>query len=100
VSILHGPFASPDYAEAAGALAFKVDAVTLSDAVYAESYLRAGLGVFAPATIGEVGLYALESSTLKLDEVVLRLLGEDVLYAGRNEDFADCVRKALEAPSP
>lgn len=79
--ILHGPFASPDYAEMAGA--FNVDAVTLTEPVYAETYLQADIGVFTLDGAGEAGTYSTENSTLTLDDIVLRLLGDDIVYARR-----------------
>jgi hypothetical protein len=97
VNILHGPFPSPDYAEAAGAAAFNVDAVTLTESIYAENYLRTGVEVLARDGVGEVGVFSQENSTLTIHDVVLRLLGDDVLYAGRGNDFADAVRAAVEA---
>lgn len=99
VNILHGPFASPDYAEAACVAAFNADAVTVTEYVYAAAYLHTGVGVFARDGVGEVGVYSQENSTLALDGVVLRLLRDDVLYAGRGDDFADAVRAVVEAHS-
>lgn len=91
VSILHAPFALPDYAAAASA--FNVDAVTLIDEALADAYLQENVGAFAL----EPGNYNLESRMLTINEVTLRILSDDVLYAGRGDDFAEQVRVAVEA---
>ncbi len=83
--VLHGAFGGPAYAPAA--LALGADAVTLADGSVA-AYEGAGLGVFR-----------LEGGSLVLvgGELRLRLLGEDVLYAGHGDDFAERTRAALRA---
>jgi hypothetical protein len=91
VSILHGPFASPDYTKAA--TAFGVDAVTITDAGIADGYLHEGVGVFAL----DIGDYDLKNLMLITDASVLRVLSNDVLYAGHGDDFAEQVRAAVES---
>ena len=96
VSILHGPLASPDYAKTADA--FGVDAVTITDVAMADAYLREGVGVFAPVGgKGDIGAYDLKNRILLVHGIVLRILSEEVLYAGRGDDFAEQVRTAVEA---
>ena len=98
LSILQGPFASADYAQAAGAGAFNVDAVTLTNADDTQAYHREDVGVFVLGNEREdVGAFDVENSMLLLDGIVLRLLGNDVLYAGRGDDFAEQVRAAVKA---
>lgn len=96
-TILHAPFASADYATAAGAAAFNVDAVTLSEARYADAYLKAGVAAFAPDGAGQVGVYLPEQAHLTIGDVRLRLLGEDMLYADSTERFAEVLRARIEA---
>jgi hypothetical protein len=91
VTILHGPFASSDYAEAAGATALNVDAVTITNIADAEIYLQSGVGVFI--TEGGIG----ENGRLTLGDVTLNLLDQYIFYAGRGDDFADAVRTAVKA---
>jgi hypothetical protein len=99
-AILHSPFASADYASAAGRGAFNVDAVTLTEASFAAPYLAEGVAVFAPDGTGEVGVYSAASNELRLGDVVLRLLGEDVLYADNTDKFAEVVRAAIQEKLP
>jgi hypothetical protein len=97
ITILHGPFASAGYVEAAGTNALNVDAVTLTDAAFASPYLDAGLEVFTISGSEETGRYSVEEQTLTLDNLTLHLLGDDVLYASRRVDFADSLRAAIQA---
>ena len=85
VSVLHAPFVGSGYIEAAEA--FNVDAVTLALVVDAETYRAAGFGTF-----WREGAFLLEIG----GETQLSLLGEDVLYAGHDDDFAVQVRAALQ----
>lgn len=84
LTMLHGWFAGPGYV--AAAQAFGVDAVTLADESYVDTYRSAGLGVLDVDTPYLVG-----------EGVRLRLFGDDVVYAGRGDDFADRIRAALES---
>lgn len=97
ITILHGPFASPDYAAAAGAATFSVDAVTISDARFAGTYLKAGVGVFAPVGADDVGLYVPEESRLTYGQIALHLVGDEVVYADSTDQFASAIRAALKA---
>lgn len=91
VSILHAPFAIPDYVQAASA--FNVDAVTITDEAVADAFLQENVGTF----VLETGNYNLENRTLTTSEIALHILGDDVLYAGRGDDFAEQVRAAVKA---
>lgn len=97
ITILHGPFASPDYAAAAGAAAFNVDVVTLTEARFADEYLRHGVATFALNSSSHSSIYLPEQARFMVDNTTLRLLGEDVLYADGTERFADVVRARIEA---
>lgn len=112
LNILHGPFAGPDYAEAANDSAFAADAVTVTDEQMLEAYTRdPAMGAFvvrrgeAPVIIplpGSAGVYwqdAGEMTLLASDDHAVRIqvAGERTLYAGRGDDFAERVRAALEA---
>ncbi|NWF71336.1 MAG: hypothetical protein HXY40_19825 [Chloroflexi bacterium] len=109
IKILHGPFASADYAAAASDNAFNVDAVTVTDIQYMPAYLQqANMGAFVLVR-GQSAKYDVMGNVYWPDEgaftvVVadqpprrIRLAGEDVLYAGRGEDFTERVRGALKA---
>lgn len=110
LTILHGPFASPHYVEAAGESGFAVDAVTVVDEGLLESYTAAGLGAFvvrsgeAPVIIplpGDAGSYWPDAGLFTIlspadHSLNIRLGGERVLYAGRGDDFAERARLALE----
>lgn len=110
IKILHGPFATPDFAAAASDNAFAVDAVTLVDEAHLPAYteqpsrgayvLRAGTQpviVPFPANTGvywhEIGLFSLIDGAGR--NLQIRLAGEHVLYAGRGDDFTERVRAAL-----
>lgn len=112
LAVLHGPFATPDYADAVSAGGFHVDAVTVVDERQLEVYGRLpGMGVFvvregeSPIIIplpGDAGAYWPDAGLLTLlapsgRRLELRVAGSRVLYAGRGEDFAGRVREALEA---
>lgn len=96
VRILHGPFASADYVEAVGENTLNVDAVTISEAQAANAYTQASIGVFAPFSLGLTGSYSFSEYKLRFEDVDLDLFGDDVLYAGHGEDFADVLRATLE----
>lgn len=109
--ILHGPFASPDYVEACGNGGFAADAVTVIDESLLEPYTNSGLGAFvvrsgeAPVIIplpGDAGSFWPDAALFTLlspsdHSLQIRLAGEQVLYAGRGDDFAGRVRQSLEA---
>ena len=111
LTILHGPFASPDYVEAAGEGGFAVDALTVVDEALLEPYTSAGFGAFvvrsgeAPVIIplpGDAGSYWPDAELFTLlspadHSLQIRLAGERALYAGRGDDFAERARQALEA---
>ena len=111
VCILHGPFASGAYAEAAGKSAFDVDAVTVADLQYLDAYTaEQGRGAFVvqrgeqpviiplPGDAGvywqDAGLFTMLTSTGRM--VQMQVAGEKVLYAGRGDDFAERIRTALD----
>ena len=108
VTILHAPFATPDYSEAASDRAFNVDAVTLASDDYAGAYLSEpgrcafvvanAIGSVSPGAglfIAEEGLFFLEVNQMQL--LRIRLLDENVLYAGSRDDFAEQTRAVIMA---
>ena len=112
LTILHGPFASADYVEAAGESAFAVDAVTVTDEQYLEPYTsHPAQGAFvvrrgeAPVIVplpGSAGVYWQDADLFTLltpagYSLRVQVAGERTLYAGRGDDFAQRVRAALEA---
>ncbi len=84
LTVLHAWFAGPGYVETAEA--FGVDAVTLADEGYIDIYHAAGFGV-------------LEVDSLKLigEGIEMTLYGEDTLYVGQDDDFAEQIRAALQS---
>ncbi|MDZ4764970.1 MAG: hypothetical protein SGI73_10490 [Chloroflexota bacterium] len=117
VTILHGAFATPDYAPIATEAAFDVDAVTTADEVIAEAYLtQPERGAFVHVTprfyptprMGDfvnMGIWFdfPDKSQLILPDPLntimqrIQLLNDDAIYAGRGDDFADHTRTAVEA---
>jgi hypothetical protein len=112
VTILHGPFASPNYAEAVGDNAFNVDAVTLVDEQYLAAYtaseqrgafvIRRGESPVIIPLPGNAGVYWQDAGIFTMlspegHTLQMQAAGEKVLYAGRGDDFAERVRAALEA---
>lgn len=90
VTILHGPFATADYAQAVGSAAFNVDAVTVSDMRLVDAYHQAG--VEAVVVTPAAGITALD-----VGGITLKLVPDDVLYTDRGEHFVDAFRSALRA---
>ncbi|NDJ61200.1 MAG: hypothetical protein GYB67_08755 [Chloroflexi bacterium] len=109
ITVLHGPFAHTGYAEAVGKHAFNADAVTVTDAALSEGFLREVGGVFvlsdragaAPDHLDSISVFDQSNArlTLAMPErtIVIRILGDPVLYAGQGDDFAEQARRALEA---
>lgn len=111
VTILHAPFASGAYVDAAGMGGFAVDAVTVTGEDALEPYTSSGLGAFvvrrgeAPVIIplpGDAGTYWPDAELFTIlspsdHSLKIRLAGERVLYAGRGDDFAERIRQSLEA---
>lgn len=114
ITILHAPFASPDYVEAVSDNAFDIDAVTVTDEQLLAPYTATpSQGAFVvrrgehPVIIplpGNAGVYWQDADLFTMvapsgQLLQMRLAGERVLYAGRGEDFAEQVRAALEGMS-
>lgn len=104
LTILHGPFVGPGYVAMASATAFAPDAVTLASTADLDVYLQNE--PHAAFVVGEQvetpeqgGLYQDERLRLRgtESEIVLRVLGDAVVYAGRSDDFAERCRQAVEA---
>lgn len=109
IAILHGPFTGAGYTPLVDETSFNADAVTLAGVQDAVSYaMRPDRAVFvmrqgqprpveASANIGSywkaAGLLTLPAAPAAFQ---MRLAGEDVLYAGRGDDFALQTRAALE----
>ncbi len=110
VTILHGPFAGAQYAVLTEETSFGVDAVTLVDSLYLDAYLRRpDRGAFIVRTgyarmvdtPGRGGVFWQDDFMFAVlgdggEPLRIRLLGETVLYAGRGDDFAEQVRRAVE----
>jgi hypothetical protein len=105
VTILHAPFASAAYANAASDAAFNVDAVTVTDSRFAPGYSSEGRGAFVVrdflgADMTEsVGVYVPDQRGFYLSggagTLQILLLGEETLYAGQSYDFEEKVRAAV-----
>jgi hypothetical protein len=94
ITILHGPFIGSAYIAAAEA--FKADAVTLANQEDVRSYEMAGMGAWMAGGWHTDEVFS--SSALADDgtEWHLLIFGENVLYAGRGDDFAEQVRAKLQ----
>lgn len=105
VTVLHAPFVGGGYAAAAGETAFNVDAVTLASFDDAPPYLEAVGGAFVmqrqltatPEAWNGAGVYLPGKRIMLYRSLTLTVLGEEVLYAGRDDDFAQAARSALIA---
>jgi hypothetical protein len=108
VKILHAPFASIHYAQAASDNAFNVDAVTVTDLQYMQTYLQIPhMGAFVVIG-GQSKDYEIAGNVYWIDEglftfvvgskaiLKIRLASEDALYASRGDDFAEQTRAAVE----
>lgn len=110
VTILHGPFASPAYAQLMDENAFGVDAVTLDNVQFLEHYIaRRDRSAFVVAR-GEPtrldapdngGIYWLEAGLFTTigsqgQVIDIHLVDEAALYAVSTPDFADRVRDIVE----
>jgi hypothetical protein len=103
LSILHVPFATPDYAAATSALAFAPDGVTVTHADLIPAYvLRHQAGVFV------VGADSSDSCHSRYDPVrgvlrvaapdynsALQVVGDEVVYSSVGDDFAQAAAAAL-----
>lgn len=111
ITVLHAPFASRDFAEAASDRAFAVDAVTLVNAADAGAYLvEPGKSAFVvseegtPETplLGGAGMLQARARQLiayapNKPPRRVRVLGESILYIDSREDFDQHVRAAVSA---
>lgn len=91
LTILQGAFASAGYARAA--VAFSVDAVTLAsaDAEVEAAYAAVGIAVYRFQVGSDDNLVQSDGSRK------LSIVGSNVIYAHRGEDFAVRIRAALQA---
>jgi hypothetical protein len=111
VTILHGPFESDNFIDAAGDLGFNVDAVTVRDADLERQYrLRVDRSVFVIASdneahdphVPEMGRLRCDKErwtgtylTALGDSLSFEVMGDQRMYASTGEDFAQAVREAL-----
>jgi hypothetical protein len=110
ITILHGPFATSDFAVLTDESSFGVDAVTLVDSYDIDAYLeRRDRGAFVvrkgfPRMLDapdRAGLYWQDANLFTVrgtqGEVInMQLIGESALYAGHGDDFAEKTRQILE----
>ncbi len=104
VTILDGRFVVWGYADAA--MAFNADVITLLDTRTVESYFEVpNLGVLVVRSgepkkdLDENHIFRILTNTqdkITLDNFVLRVTSENLLYSNRGEDFAEQVRATLE----
>lgn len=104
LTIMHVPFASPDYAAATSALAFAPDGVTVMSTALIPAYvLRHQAGVFVVEKQGalDYSTYDAAGSQLRVAwqgaVTELRVVGDEVVYAGMGDDFGATVRERLQA---
>lgn len=100
-AILHGPFVTPDYAQAAFEEALAADAVTLATtqpdiiAAYAD---RPEHGVFCPSSEGQaayIGTWNAQGFTL--NGVCVRWVTEPIIYASGRNDFEAVARAVADS---
>ncbi|MDX2136965.1 MAG: hypothetical protein SF123_02645 [Chloroflexota bacterium] len=105
LTVLHAPFATPDYAAATSALAFAPDGVTVTDAALIPAYvLRHQSGVWVMGDAGadcEHSVFDVSLSSVKVvmpdhAPLILRVAGDGVVYSGTGEDFAEQTENALK----
>jgi hypothetical protein len=105
LTVLHAPFATPDYAAATSALAFAPDGVTVTDTTLIPAYvLRHQSGVWVMGDAGADCAHSIFDNKLSSVKVVmpdhaplmLRIAGDEVVYAGNGEDFIDQMGNALK----
>lgn len=92
LSILHGPFWGGGYARMVSDNALAVDGVTLAHSEDSPAYERAGVQGFSPYEANRWN-----QATLHLGAVAYPLLSEEVLYAGKLDDFAEATAQAAAA---
>lgn len=113
VTILHGPFESDNFIDAAGDLGFNVDAVTVRDADLEQQYrLRVDRSVFIldaeneanSALFPEMGRFRCDERrwtgtylTSSGEMLSLNVWGDIITYASTGEDFAQAAQNALLA---
>jgi hypothetical protein len=93
ITILHGPFVGSGYIEVAEA--FSVDGLTLAHEDDAADYQIAGFGILIVSEKFIDGLLPVDGTTDGNKTLRLTVFGENALYAGLGEDFAERVRAAL-----
>jgi hypothetical protein len=99
LTILDGAFAVPDYAESCGVAVWAVDGVTVANLESLSAYqavCRSGAFLIAEEQKA-YSTYAPLQSRLYIQpaKTSLRVLGEDILYQHRGDDFATALSKTL-----
>jgi hypothetical protein len=101
LAVLHAPFASADYVEAVGQNAFNVDGVTISDERLLAPYMRvfgAGVFLFTDAPMQPFSTFSERDKRLTVTNgtpLHFMVLGDEVVYAGRDDDFAQQAREQI-----
>lgn len=104
LTVLHAPFATRDYAAATSALAFAPDGVTVTDAALIPAYVlrhQSGVWVMESGTGGvdhsvfDVSLSRVSVAMLDHAPLILRVVGDEGVYAGSGDDFAEQMHAAL-----
>jgi orotidine-5'-phosphate decarboxylase len=106
ITILHGAFALPAFAQLSDENSFGVDALTINDKRYIETFTaRPDRGVFILSTCKTApnnkrdreGIYWLEDNLLTIgceEERILQI--RTVVYAGQGDDFTQVLRSQIE----
>lgn len=108
LTILHGPFYGPDYATASANLAFNADAVTILRPEDAPAYHALGVQalLFGPApagTLSAISRFDPDQSRVTVarangaGEISLRVIAEDTLGRGYDDDFPERACTRLES---
>jgi hypothetical protein len=97
ITILHGAFTGSDYVALMDETSFNVDAITISEGKF--PIVRNDRTVFivrsGETKHTESPAYWKDSDLFCMDDLQLRLVGEEVLYRSSGEDFADHINTEL-----
>lgn len=103
VTILHGAFTGTAYAPMASPTAFNLDAITVATETDLSFYTENSpyMAFLMSHTEKEIpeqgGIYRTDTATLHTGDKQLSLTTNDILYAGKLDDFAEKIREGVLA---
>ncbi|MDZ4770411.1 MAG: hypothetical protein SGJ24_14900 [Chloroflexota bacterium] len=93
ITVLHAPFASGDFAAAAGDGAFAVDAVTVTPGTDSAPFVSAGVAAYNLTNGALPSVLRIDDGDESLD---IRLIEAEIVRAARGDDYLDVIRAAIE----